>query len=47
MTAQSRCLRAGADAFVVKAVQCDALVAIVRGRIAGRGKPKARGHERR
>lgn len=39
---RERCLRAGANAYVVKPVERNALIATVRAQIAGRDKPKAR-----
>lgn len=46
-TVQNRCMKAGANAYVVKPVERNTLVATVKARIAGRGKPKARAHDRR
>jgi len=46
-TAQNRCMKAGASAYVVKPVERNALVAVVKAQIAGRGKPKAKSHGRR
>ena len=40
---KDRCMRAGANAYVVKPVERNALVATVKAQIAGRGKPKTRG----
>ena len=40
---QERCLKAGATAYVVKPVERNSLVATVKARIAGRGKPKTQG----
>ena len=42
-TAQNRCIKAGANAYVVKPVERNALVATVSAQIAGRGKPKSKG----
>ena len=39
---QNRCMKAGANAYVVKPVDRSALAATVRAQIAGRAKPKAR-----
>ena len=46
-TAQNRCMKAGANAYVVKPVERNSLVATVKAQIAGRGKPKAKGHDHR
>jgi len=46
-TAQNRCMKAGANAYVVKPVERNTLVATVRAQIAGRGKPKTKGHDHR
>ena len=40
---QSRCIKAGATAYMVKPVERAALVSMVRKQIAGRAKPKAKG----
>jgi len=40
--AQNRCMKAGANAYMVKPVERNALVATVRAQIAGRAKPKAK-----
>ncbi|MBI1942021.1 MAG: response regulator [Betaproteobacteria bacterium] len=40
---RERCMRAGANAYVVKPVERHALVATVRAQIAGRRKPKSTG----
>jgi len=45
--AQNRCMKAGANAYVVKPVERNALVATVKAQIASRGKPKAKGHDHR
>jgi DNA-binding response OmpR family regulator len=45
--AQNRCMKAGANAYVVKPVERNALVATVKTQIAGRSKPKTRGHDHR
>lgn len=45
-TAQNRCIKAGANAYVIKPVEREVLVATVRAQIAGRAKPKAKGHDR-
>jgi DNA-binding response OmpR family regulator len=45
--AQNRCMKAGANAYVVKPVERNTLVATVKAQIAGRGKPKAKRHEHR
>jgi len=37
---QDRCMKAGANAYVVKPVERNSLVATVKAQIAGRGKPK-------
>jgi two-component system copper resistance phosphate regulon response regulator CusR len=39
---QNRCMKAGANAYVVKPVDRNALVATVKAQIAGRAKPKAK-----
>ena len=39
---QNRCMKAGANAYVVKPVERNSLVATVRAQIAGRAKPKAK-----
>ena len=39
---QNRCIKAGANAYVVKPVERNALVATVRAQIAGRARPKAK-----
>jgi DNA-binding response OmpR family regulator len=46
-TAHNRCMKAGASDYVIKPVAREALVATVREQIAGRGRPKARGHDHR
>jgi len=43
--AHDRCMKAGANAYVVKPVERNALVATVKAQIAGRGKPEARVHD--
>ena len=43
-TAQNRCIKAGANAYVIKPVERKVLVATVKSQIAGRAKPKTRGH---
>jgi len=45
--AQNRCMKAGANAYVIKPVERNALLATVRAQIAGRGKPKGKGHGHR
>ena len=40
---KERCARAGASAYVVKPVERNALLAIVKAQIAGRGKPRKKG----
>ncbi|MEW6687896.1 MAG: response regulator [Pseudomonadota bacterium] len=40
---RERCMRAGANAYIVKPPERQALIATVRAQIAGRGRPKARG----
>jgi DNA-binding response OmpR family regulator len=40
---KDRCMRAGANAYVVKPVERNSLIATVKGQIAGRGKPKSTG----
>ena len=45
--AQNRCMKAGANAYVVKPVERNTLVATVKAQIAGRGKPKTKGHDHR
>ena len=40
---QSRCMKAGASAYMVKPVERAALISTVRKQIAGRAKPKAKG----
>lgn len=40
---KDRCMRAGANAYVVKPVERNALLATVRAQIAGRSKPKPKG----
>ncbi|MSQ63128.1 MAG: response regulator [Betaproteobacteria bacterium] len=45
--AQNRCMKAGANVYVVKPVERNTLVATVKAQIAGRGKPKAKRHEHR
>jgi DNA-binding response OmpR family regulator len=40
---KDRCMRAGANAYVVKPVERNSLIATVKGQIAGRGKPKTTG----
>ena len=40
---KDRCMRAGANAYVVKPVERNSLIATVKGQIAGRGKPKTSG----
>jgi DNA-binding response OmpR family regulator len=40
---KDRCMKAGANAYVVKPVERQSLVAVVRAQIAGRGKPKHKG----
>jgi DNA-binding response OmpR family regulator len=40
---QERCMKAGANAYVVKPVERNSLVATVKAQIAGRGKPKPKG----
>jgi len=40
---KDRCARAGANAYVVKPVERNSLIATVKTQIAGRGKPKASG----
>ena len=42
-TAQNRCIKAGANAYVVKPVERNELVATVRAQIAGRARPKSKG----
>ena len=37
---KDRCMKAGANAYVVKPVERNSLVATVKSQIAGRGKPK-------
>ena len=44
-TAQNRCIKAGANAYVIKPVERKALVATVKAQIAGRAKPRAKGHD--
>ena len=39
-TTQDRCMKAGANAYVVKPVERGSLAATVKAQIAGRGKPK-------
>lgn len=38
---KDRCLKAGANAYVVKPIERHALISTVKAQIAGRGKPKA------
>jgi len=40
---KDRCMKAGASAYVVKPVERNSLVAMVKAQIAARGKPKAGG----
>ena len=40
---KDRCMRAGANAYVVKPVERSSLIATVKAQIAGRGKPKSTG----
>ena len=40
---KDRCMRAGANAYLVKPVERHSLIATVKGQIAGRGKPKTTG----
>ena len=40
---KDRCMRAGANAYLVKPVERNALMATVKAQIAGRGKPKSTG----
>jgi DNA-binding response OmpR family regulator len=40
---KDRCMRAGANAYVVKPVERGSLIATVKSQIAGRGKPKPAG----
>lgn len=40
---RDRCMRAGANAYIVKPVERNSLVATVKAQIAGRGKPKTGG----
>ena len=40
---KERCMRAGANAYVVKPVERNSLIAAVKAQIAGRGKPKTTG----
>jgi DNA-binding response OmpR family regulator len=40
---KDRCMRAGANAYVVKPVERSSLIATVKSQIAGRGKPKSTG----
>lgn len=40
---KERCARAGANAYVVKPIERNALLAIVKAQIAGRGKPRKKG----
>ncbi|HUN70124.1 MAG TPA: response regulator [Burkholderiales bacterium] len=40
---RDRCMRLGANAYVVKPVERNSLVATVRAQMAGRSKPKSRG----
>ena len=40
---KDRCTRAGANAYVVKPVERNSLIAVVKAQIAGRGKPKPAG----
>lgn len=40
---KDRCMKAGANAYVVKPVERNALVATVKAQIAGRGKPRPAG----
>jgi two-component system, OmpR family, response regulator RegX3 len=40
---KDRCMRAGANAYVVKPVERNSLIATVKSQMAGRGKPKATG----
>jgi DNA-binding response OmpR family regulator len=40
---KDRCMRAGANAYVVKPVERNSLIAAVKAQIAGRGKPKTTG----
>jgi len=40
---KDRCMKAGANAYVVKPVERNSLVAAVKAQIAGRGKPKTGG----
>ena len=44
---QNRCIKACANAYVVKPVDREVLVATVSARIAGRAKPKTRRHDHR
>jgi DNA-binding response OmpR family regulator len=41
---RDRCMKAGANAYLVKPVERNTLIAAVRAQIAGRGKPKNRGN---
>jgi DNA-binding response OmpR family regulator len=40
---KDRCMRAGANAYLVKPVERNSLIATVKAQIAGRGKPKTSG----
>lgn len=40
---KDRCMRAGANAYLVKPVERQSLLATVKGQMAGRGKPKTTG----
>ncbi|MGH6628505.1 MAG: response regulator [Burkholderiales bacterium] len=40
---KDRCTRAGANAYVVKPVERNSLITVVKAQIAGRGKPKTAG----
>jgi DNA-binding response OmpR family regulator len=40
---KDRCMKAGANTYVVKPVERHSLVAIIKAQIAGRGKPKHKG----
>ncbi len=40
---KDRCMRAGANAYLVKPVERNSLIAAVKAQIAGRGKPKTSG----
>ena len=43
--AQNRCIKAGANAYVIKPIEREELVATVRAQIAGRARPKSKGHD--